>query len=70
MRRALPLVALAVLMLASACDGNDSPPANSPSPEEAAAINGAAEILDASPDSLAAPENMAIGAESDANLAY
>lgn len=44
----------AALLLLTGC--NDSKPVGGLSAEDAAALNNAAEILDASPDGLAAPE--------------
>lgn len=67
MRRYFATVpALAALVLLAGCGGGDNEAdvvgVNS---EEAAQVNNAAEMLDASPDSLAAPENMPLETESN-----
>ena len=67
MRRSFAtLPALAALVLLAGCGGGDNEAdvvgVNS---EEAAQVNNAAEMLDASPDSLAAPENMPLETESN-----
>lgn len=60
------LPALAALTLIAGCGGGDNEAGvagvNS---EEAAQLDNAAEMLDASPDSLAAPENMPLETESN-----
>jgi hypothetical protein len=50
--------ALAALGLLTACGGGDEQEPGGVTPEESAALNNAAEMLDASPDSLTAPEDM------------
>lgn len=67
MRRAFPAItALAALTLLAGCDGGDKEAGvGNVSAEEAAQLNDAAEMLDASPDSMAAPENMRLETESN-----
>jgi hypothetical protein len=60
---ALPV--LAALMLLTACGGDNPTGVNGTSAEEAAQLNNAAEMLDASPDSMAAPEDMPLETESN-----
>lgn len=58
----------AALALALAgCGSGDDAPVAGLSAEEAAQLNNAAEMLDASPDSLAAPEDMPLGGESNSD---
>jgi hypothetical protein len=66
MRRSFSAIpALAALTLLAGCgDGNEAGVANVSS-EEAAQLDNAAEMLDASPDSLAAPENIPLETESN-----
>jgi hypothetical protein len=68
MRRPFAAIpALVVLTLLAGCGsggGNEAGVANVTS-EEAAQLNNAAEMLDASPDSLAAPENVLLETESN-----
>ena len=68
MRRSIGwTAALAAALLLAGC-GRDKP-VGGVSPDEAAALNNAAEMLDASPDGLAAPVGMqpANGAESESD---
>lgn len=55
---------LASLALVSACGGGDEAAVGGVSAEEAAQLNNAAEMLDTSPDSMTAPEDMPLEAES------
>jgi hypothetical protein len=59
---------LAALALAG-CSGHDDTPVGGVSPDEAAALNNAAEVLDASPDSLGAntEDESAIPADASTN---
>ncbi len=59
---------LAALALAG-CGGHDDTPVGGVSPDEAAALNNAAEVLDASPDSLGAnaEDESAIPADASTN---
>lgn len=63
MRRSRAAMAVAAMLALAAC-GRDEGVRNQ-SAEEAAQLDNAAEMLDASPDSLAAPENAAIEMESN-----
>jgi hypothetical protein len=68
------LTALAVCGLLAACGGSDEAAVGGVSAEEAAQLNNAAEMLDTSPDSMVAPEDMPLETESgeapaDANRA-
>jgi len=57
------LNAIAATLLLAACGGDDTPKGGL-SADEAAQLDNAAEMLDASPDSLAAPEDMPLDSES------
>lgn len=58
--------AFAALVLLAGCGGNDDKASvGGVTAEEAAQLNNAAEMLDASPDSLAAPENVPLEMESN-----
>ncbi len=46
------LVAILAAVALAGCHGHDDTPVGGVSPDEAAALNNAAEVLDASPDSL------------------
>lgn len=59
---------LALLLLAGCGGGNEST-VGEPSAEEAAQLNNAAEMLDASPDSLTAPDDMPLDGESNSTNA-
>lgn len=62
--------ALAALALLAGCGGGDNEAGvDGVSSEEAAQLNNAAEMLDASPDSLAAPEDMPLETESNSGAA-
>ncbi len=65
MTRSIGLAAALALALLGGC--SDDKPVGGVSADEAAALNNAAEMLDASPDGLAAPTDMqpANGAESE-----
>lgn len=63
MRRFLTTIAVATLLPAAAC-GRDGGVQNQ-SADEAAQLDNAAEMLDASPDSLAVPENAPLEMESN-----
>jgi hypothetical protein len=66
MRRSFAAIpALAALILVAGCNGDNEAGAGNVSAEEAAQLNDAAEMLDASPDSLTAPENMQLETESN-----
>jgi len=57
---------LAALMLVAGCGGgNDEAAVGGVTQEEAAQLNNAAEMLDASPDGLTAPEDMPLDMESN-----
>lgn len=67
MRRSFAAIpVLAALALLAGCGGGDNEAgvANASS-EEAAQLNNAAEMLDASPDSMTAPENIPLETESN-----
>jgi hypothetical protein len=63
MRRSWATIGVAALLALAAC-GRDEGVQNQSS-EEAAQLDNAAEMLDASPDSLAVPENAPIEMESN-----
>ena len=67
MRRSFASIpALAALILLTGCGGGDNEAGvGNVSAEEAAQLNDAAEMLDASPDSMTAPENMQLETESN-----
>lgn len=67
MRRSFAAIpALAALILLAGCGGGDNEAnVGNVSAEEAAQLNDAAEMLDASPDSMTAPENMQLETESN-----
>jgi hypothetical protein len=66
MNRTIGIVALLAAAAAlSACGSKKDP--NMPTDEEAQQLNNAAEMLDASPDSLAANEDVALGNGDEAN---
>lgn len=65
MRSIATLPAFAALMLIAGCGGGDDADVGGLSAEEAAQLNNAAEMLDASPDSMAAPEDMPLETESN-----
>jgi hypothetical protein len=68
MRRSfVTLPALVVLILLAGCGGDNEAGVADVSSEEAAQLNNAAEMLDASPDSMAAPENMPLETESNSS---
>lgn len=56
---------LANLLLLAGCDGSNEGTVGNVSAEEAAQVDNAAEMLDASPDSLTAPEDMPLESESN-----
>ena len=64
MRRAFAAIpALAALVLLVGC--SEEPGVENVSSEEAAELNNATEMLDASPDSMTAPENIPLETESN-----
>ena len=65
MGRRFELAALAALALLAGCGGGVSESVGGVSADEAAQLNNAAEMLDASPDGLAAPEGEPLEAESN-----
>jgi hypothetical protein len=65
MRSTIGLSALAALALLSACGGGDEAGVGGVTADEAAQLNNAAEMLDASPDGLTAPEDMPLDTESN-----
>ena len=66
MRRSFVTPALAALTLLAGCGGGDNEAGVADvNSQEAAQLNNAAEMLDASPDSMAAPENMPLETESN-----
>jgi hypothetical protein len=65
MARKIGLVALLAAGVLSACGSGESETVGGVSADEAAQLNNAAEMLDASPDGLAAPEDMPLEAESN-----
>lgn len=66
MRSTAILSAMTALMLLAGCGGGDNEAeVGGVSTEEAAQLDSAAEMLDASPDSLTAPEDMPLDTESD-----
>ncbi len=67
MRRSFAAIpALGALALLAACGGGDNEAGvGGVSSEESAQLNNAAEMLDASPDSMAAPENVPLETESN-----
>jgi hypothetical protein len=60
MQKFLTIAALAALATLGACGSKDESN-GSVTPEESAGLNNAAEMLDASPDSLVAPEETPLG---------
>lgn len=61
--------AFAALALLAGCGGRDDKASvGGVTAEEAAQLNNAAEMLDASPDSLAAPENVPLDMESNSGV--
>lgn len=70
MRRSGPVILLVAALLSIAgCGDGGNQTVGGVSPEEAAQLNDAAEMLDASADGLAAPEGEAIDTESDSRNA-
>lgn len=67
-RSVAALPALAALMLLIGC-GDNAGEVGGVTAEEAAQLNNAAEILDASPDSMTAPEDMPLETESNQGAA-
>lgn len=67
MRRSFAAIpALAALILLAGCGGGEKEAGvGNVSAEEAARLNDATEMLDASPDSMTAPENMQLETESN-----
>ena len=66
MMRSTAIVTLSALILLGACGrGGGNETVGGVSREEAAQLDNAAEMLDASPDSLAAPEDMPLDTESN-----
>jgi hypothetical protein len=66
MRRSFAtLPALAALALLAGCGGDNEAAVADVNSGEAAQLNSAAEMIDASPDSMAAPENMPLETESN-----
>jgi hypothetical protein len=66
MMRSTAIVTLPALVLVAACGGGGgNETVGAASREEAAQLDNAAEMLDASPDSLAAPENVPLETESN-----
>ena len=59
------LAVMAILGLLAGCGSKGDESVGGVSPEEAAQLNNAAEMLDASPDSLTVPEDMPIETESN-----
>ena len=60
MRRIVTIAAMAAMVTLGGCGSKDESN-GSVTPEEAAGLNNAAEMLDASPDSLVAPEETPLG---------
>ena len=67
MSRSLAMPMMLAAMMLAACDRNK--PVGGVSPEDAAALNNAAEMLDASPDGLAAPEGLQPGNDAESGSA-
>jgi hypothetical protein len=65
MRSTATVFALAALAMLAACGGGDEAGVGGVTAEEAAQLNNAAEMLDASPDGLTAPEDMPLEMESN-----
>jgi len=65
MERRLDFGALAALALLAGCGGGESQGVGGVTADEAAQLNNAAEMLDASADGLAAPESAPLEAESN-----
>jgi hypothetical protein len=66
MMRSTAIVTLSTLALLAGCgSGGGNETLGGVSKEEAAQLDNAAEMLDASPDSLTAPENMPLDTESN-----
>ncbi|MDB5661776.1 MAG: hypothetical protein JWM38_2420 [Sphingomonas bacterium] len=60
MNRSLATMALLATALLAGCDGGDAEGVGGVTADEAAQLNDAAEMLDASPDGLTAPEDPAL----------
>jgi len=58
------MAAVAAMVVLAACGSGEDQPVGGLSAEEAAQLNDAAEMLDASPDSMVAPEDMPLDGES------
>lgn len=71
MKRSIPAfpVLSALALLAGCGGGKNEAEVGNVSSQEAAQLNNAAEMLDASPDSLAAPEDMPLQTESNSGAA-
>jgi hypothetical protein len=61
MKQSAGLAVLAAVLAVAACGGGDDTPGGI-TPDESRQLNEAAEMLDASPDSLAAPDETGLGA--------
>ncbi len=59
----------AALILLAGCGGGDNEAVGGVSAEEAAQLTNAAEMLDASPDGMTAPEDLPLDTESNASAA-